>query len=377
MTELSPTIHYIDCGTTPVDLSFNVGDILLCRFEGGGGGDCHCCPLVWTDACLPLATMEEVVTHSTRDEDDDSQYSSSADYDFDDFPRGLLDYRKRGRKPDDDEIQVPRVVTNKMKQPLKTYAKLIKKLPFPSQSVSIEVSYDHTIHDELRKGNPSPMKWHSVRYLYWDKKSAGLEMVYARQDKREWMQTYEERSVEDIVKYYLYHSAYICVRLFGEATLPPIVPRGGGRVVLQSDAPKLPLCKDWEAHDIGIDIALVGPACSLRRQLTYLHEHYWPNSFNYSVSRRDDSDVLISNHRLVKSTWARPAMYFNLMLDIYLVLLDRCDLGPYVLLEIIDWLPRMDLISHHAKINYLQQIWTSVYAIRERRWNREIKHLCL
>jgi hypothetical protein len=263
-----------------------------------------------------------------------------------------------------------------MKQPLKVYVKLIHKLPYPDYSVSIEVSYDHAIHDELRKGNPSPMKWHSVRYLYWDKKTAGLEMVYARQDKREWVETFNvKRSVKDIVKYYLDHSAYVCVWLYGEATFAQ-VPRGG-RVVLRSDAPTVPLCKEWEAQNVGKDIALVGPTCSLRRQLTYLHEHYWPNSFNYSVSRRDDSEVMLSNHRLAKSIWARPAMYFNLMLDVYLVLLDRCDLGPYVLLEIIDWLPRMDLISHHAKVNYLQQIWTAVYTIREQRWNREIKHLCL
>lgn len=376
MTELNPVIHYIDCGTTPADLSFNVGDILVCRYDGVGNGDCHCCPLVWTDACLPLATMEETYIHSSSDDEDDSQYSSSVDYDFDDFPRGLLDYRKRQRKPDDDAIQVPLVVTNKMNQPLKVYVKLIHKLPYPDYSVSIEVSYDHAIHDELRKGNPSPMKWHSVRYFYWDKKPAGLEMVYARQNKREWVETFNvKRSVEDIVKYYLNHSAYVCVWLYGEATVAQ-VPRGG-RVVLRSDAPTVPLCKEWEAQNIGNDIALVGPTCSLRRQLTYLHEHYWPNSFNYSVSRRDDSEVMLSNHRLAKSIWARPAMYFNLMLDVYLVLLDQCDLGPYVLLEIIDWLPRMDLISHHAKVNYLQQIWTAVYTIRERRWNREIKHLCL
>jgi hypothetical protein len=55
--------------------------------------------------------------------------------------------------------------------------------------------------------------------------------------------------------------------------------------------------------------------------------------------------------------WAHPDI-----IDICLALAPF-DLPPYVLLEIIDWLPQFEKVSHHKKIHLIQSVWNSIRKI--------------
>ena len=40
------------------------------------------------------------------------------------------------------------------------------------------------------------------------------------------------------------------------------------------------------------------------------------------------------------------------------------ELPPYVLLWIVDWLPRYDLLSHHKKIHLIESVVTSIRKLK-------------
>lgn len=386
------TLHCIPCGTMPNHLSrFKVGDVVYCESVNNGRW-CVCQPLVWTDACLDqfnsTDTVETEQTDFNHDEtsgehdlygyinDDDESTTITA---VNTRQQGLLDWHRwwRGEKvsPCRTFVHVPLSVTNKLENPLESYLPLINQLP-SRLDITIEIDYRHPIHSVLGVCDFRVLPWHSIRYNFANKRRMMYEVVFAHSGTREWVDAfYGDRSFKDFVEYYWQRRAYVAIYVYDYADFS--VPAYRQRTMKKPPF-RLNTGVDWQVKKCSeSELVLVGPVSTISSQLAILHDQNLQNTFKYRVSRRDDFSSEIIVHKSAELTaWARPSLYFNLILDITLTLLSRFDLGPYVLLEIVDWLPRVILLSHRAKIKYLQQIWDSVLRIREERQHK-IKRLCL
>ena len=389
------TLHCIPCDTMPANLSrFKVGDVLYCENVHNGRW-CLCRPLTWTDACLDqLNTINTVETERNDFEPDASEEHDLNEDNEDDSDdeimtltglntrqQGLLDWHRwwRGIKvpPSRLCVNIPLSVTNRLENPLESYLPMINQLS-NRLDITIEIDYRHPIHSVLGVCDFGVLPWHSIRYSFANKRRTMYEVVFAHSSvDREWVNIfYGDQSFKDFVNYYWKHRAYVAIYVY-DFNVNYTVHAKNRRTI--ANAPfRINTEIDWQAKRRGeSEIILVGPVSTIAVQLAMLHAQNMQNTFKYRVSRRDDfsSDVIVHKNAEI-TAWARPSRYFNLILDITLTLLSRFDLGPYVLLEIVDWLPRVILLSHRAKIKYLQQIWDSILRIRDARLHK-LKRLCL
>lgn len=113
-----------------------------------------------------------------------------------------------------------------------------------------------------------------------------------------------------------------------------------------------------------------GPYETAEKQTVAFRE-YFPTT---TLARRDHVFALSvtgQEEPKVTEVWAAKAdqrWYFISQLIIELVLATAsCNLPPYALLEIVDWLPHTWRFRHILKVNAIQMAWASVKRIRERR----------
>lgn len=429
MTE-PPRIWPIACESTPKDYSkYNIGDVIMCRHSIH---DCFCVPMVWCgeDKLNPMcrlllsAVSEPAATEpepsqnvaasrdgnkSASDDDDDDDGSTSSfnagghwssdDDEHSDESSGSLGLltcanwwssKMSFDKPEDDRLHVPIEVTQLFDNPLATYRQLMLGLTHRTErEVVVEVAYGHPMHADIQNNADRPTRWHSVRYVYLDKKLIRKIVVFARvfdQDEYvEWNHSFEpSASINDYD--FEYRAQMTRVSIVIKPSHVPIVHQRltncrNGVPVIASLRP--PLASGWgvsltsQEESGNKTIIIYGAKSLVQHQLALLIDFFKPSEFKYTVSK---DECVFSRRsgkleqRPVKLARTRPLFYYTWLFGAALVLFRAApQMGPYVLLEIVDWLPDMALLSHRGKIDYLYKIRATLTALSDAAENKRAR----
>lgn len=431
MTE--PRVWAIDCETGLHDYSkYSVGDVIVCDSDPF----CECVPLVWRGehALNPkyrhktsdVGAATALTVSPAGDHDDsgsavhaqtpsfgdvpdggdtgsDETFSAGghwSDEDADEHEQstsddcGLLENASWWHHtasfdfPYDQEVCVPIEATSLFADPLATYQPLLGKMQGNTRGVTFEVAYGHPMHIDIQNGAARPTRWHSVRYAYRGLQCVHKTVVFARVPNQshdvpeylEWKHSFPPYAqVSDYD--YEYRAQMTRVGLLIRPGHVPIAhsrhPQTKNGVPIVRELP-LPLSYGWvvryRSDKADRSISIYGYKSFLQHQLALLTEFFKPSQFKYAVSKDEHAfGTKVREHVLV-TTRTRPLFYYTWLFGAALVLFRAVpQLGPYLLLEIVDWLPDMALLSHSGKLDYLYKIHAALRTLSEAAENKRAR----
>lgn len=125
------------------------------------------------------------------------------------------------------------------------------------------------------------------------------------------------------------------------------------------------VAQEWKKTSMRNRVLLTGPKCLLQDQTNLLLTK------EFVISRTDYTFTQDTWLDAVKQTpssqaWSRWPMHFKTLFDVCIALLP-CQIPPYVVLEIIDWLPYMNYWHYGFKANQIFAIHKSIKRVIRRR----------